>query len=319
MTAAQWAQLAHSIARAQALGPSAGGHGEYATAQLQRFAALNVVNLNPADPAVFAQQLLDQRRAAWSDVARRIAHEIKNPLTPIQLSAERLQMKLEQQLDEPGQSLLNRSVNTIVSQVHALKTLINEFRDFARLPNAQLRPLDLNELVRDVTALYGEALEQGNLRLHLGDALPNIMGDPTLLRQVVHNLVQNAMDSTSEATAEGAPPLVEVITDAPQNDQGDVQAVRLRVRDNGPGFPPQVLKRAFEPYLTTKSKGTGLGLAVVKKVADEHHALVKLRNRHAPAKDGLGYPSDESPVIGAQVSLSFSVLSSDSHLPSGTN
>ena len=259
-----------------------------------------------------------QRAQAWSEVARRVAHEIKNPLTPIQLSAERLQMKLEHQLDEPGQSLLNRSVNTIVSQVHALKTLINEFRDFARLPNAQLQPLDLNELVRDVTALYGDALDQGTLTLQLGHGLPLIMGDATLLRQVVHNLVQNAMDSTSEATADGSPPLVEVLTDTPQNEQGDVQAVRLRVRDNGPGFPPQVLKRAFEPYLTTKSKGTGLGLAVVKKVADEHHALVKLRNRHAPSTEGLGYPSDETPVIGAQVSLSFSVLSSDSPLPSGT-
>ena len=260
-----------------------------------------------------------QRAQAWSEVARRVAHEIKNPLTPIQLSAERLQMKLEKQLDDPGKSLLNRSVNTIVTQVQALKTLINEFRDFSRLPNAQLKPLDLNELVRDVMALYGEQLDRGQLKMQLAPHLPHIMGDATLLRQVVHNLVQNALDATTERTADGSPPQVEVITDAPLKDDGSVRAVRLRVRDNGPGFSAHVLKRAFEPYLTTKAHGTGLGLAVVKKVADEHHALVKLRNRHVEAPNtGLGYPSEPSAVIGAQVSLSFSVLSSDSHLPSGT-
>ncbi len=261
-----------------------------------------------------------QRAQAWSEVARRVAHEIKNPLTPIQLSAERLQMKLESQLPEPGQQLLNRSVNTIVTQVQALKTLINEFRDFARLPTAQLAPLDLNELVHEVTALYGDALEQGRLVLQLSPNLPPIQGDATLLRQVVHNLVQNALDATTENATPESPARVELITDAPLNEQGTVRAVRLRVRDNGPGFTDKVLKRAFEPYLTTKAKGTGLGLAVVKKVADEHHALVKLRNRHATESNAaLGYPSDGQPVIGAQVSLSFSVLSSESHLPSGTH
>jgi len=255
-----------------------------------------------------------QRAQAWGEVARRVAHEIKNPLTPIQLSAERLQMKLEPRLDEPGRQLLTRSVHTIVTQVQALKTLVNEFRDFARLPSAQLRPLDLNRLVHDVTALYGQALDQGTLVLKLQPDLPMIRGDATLLRQLVHNLIQNALDACQEATADQAPARIEVCTDAPQHEDGQVRAVRLVVRDNGPGFPDKVLKRAFEPYLTTKAHGTGLGLAVVKKVADEHRAQVKLRNRRAErAESGaLGYPSEEGMKIGAQVSLSFSPLSSDS-------
>ena len=226
--------------------------------------------------------------AAWGDVARRIAHEIKNPLTPIQLSAERLQMKLEHQLDEPGQSLLNRSVNTIVSQVHALKTLINEFRDFSRLPNAQLRPLDLNELVRDVTALYGEALEHGSLQLQLGSDLPLVMGDPTLLRQVVHNLVQNAQD----ATAPGSAGVVCLRTRRSESGRW----VRLVVSDEGSGFAEHILQRAFEPYVTTKTKGTGLGLAVVKKIMDEHGGRIDLSNR-----------TSEGRTVGAQVSVSFAV------------
>ena len=258
-----------------------------------------------------------QRAQAWGEVARRVAHEIKNPLTPIQLSAERMQMKLEAQLEEPGRQLLNRSVHTIVTQVQALKTLVNEFRDFARLPNAQLKPLDLNQLVQDVTALYGEAIDQGTLVLQLHDALPPIHGDATLLRQLVHNLIQNALDACADRPQTDTPPRIEVCTDALLSEHGRVRAVRLIVRDNGPGFPDKVLKRAFEPYLTTKAHGTGLGLAVVKKVADEHHAQIKLRNRRIAPPEGapagaLGYPSDGGTIIGAQVSLSFSPLSSDS-------
>ncbi|MBI5924984.1 MAG: HAMP domain-containing protein [Aquabacterium sp.] len=259
-----------------------------------------------------------QRAEAWSEVARRVAHEIKNPLTPIQLSAERMQMKLEGKLDEPGQQLLTRSVNTIVTQVQALKTLINEFRDFARMPTAKLTPIDLNELISDVLALYGHAIEQGTLQVELKPDLPEIMGDATLLRQVVHNLVQNALDAVGEQAVADVTPNVLIRTDAPLKDDGSIRAVRLVVRDNGPGFPDKILKRAFEPYLTTKNKGTGLGLAVVKKIADEHGALVRLRN-FSDSNDSipkssskLGYPSQAHTVRGAQVSLSFSKLSSKS-------
>ncbi len=257
-----------------------------------------------------------QRAQAWSEVARRVAHEIKNPLTPIQLSAERLQIKLESKLDEPSRQLLTKSVNTIVAQVQALKTLINEFRDYARLPTAKLQALDLNELVNDVLALYGHAIEQGTLQLQLGEHLPLILGDATLLRQVVHNLVQNALDAVSEHPPEHEAPLVLIRTDAPLKEDGSIRAVRLAVRDNGPGFSDKILKRAFEPYITTKAKGTGLGLAVVKKIADEHTALIRIRNLNTEGNQipqqasGLGYPSQLHTVRGAQVSISFSKLSS---------
>jgi len=254
-----------------------------------------------------------QRAKAWGEVARRVAHEIKNPLTPIQLSAERLQMKLHDKLDEPGQSLLKRSTDTIVTQVQALKTLINEFRDYARLPSAKLVPLDLNTLVNDVLALYGQAVEQGTVQLNLQPDLPRIMGDPALLRQVVHNLVQNALDAVAEHPPTDAAPRVELRTDMSLTEQGDVRAVRLVVRDNGPGFPDKVIKRAFEPYITTKAKGTGLGLAVVKKIADEHEALVRIRNLGSAATtpSGAGDAISISGRPGAQVSLSFSKLSSE--------
>ncbi|HYR26250.1 MAG TPA: ATP-binding protein, partial [Aquabacterium sp.] len=252
-----------------------------------------------------------QRAQAWSEVARRVAHEIKNPLTPIQLSAERLQLKLADKLDEPGRQLLNRSVDTIVTQVQALKTLINEFRDYARLPSARLAPLDLNTLVNDVLALYGQAIEQGTLRIELQPDLPGILGDAALLRQVVHNLVQNALDAVQEHPPAHEAPAVLIRTDTPLNDDGSVRAVRLTVRDNGPGFPDKILKRAFEPYITTKAKGTGLGLAVVKKIADEHGALVRLRNLDGTVSPPASGTAGEAPSArGAQVSLSFSKLSS---------
>ncbi len=243
-----------------------------------------------------------QRSAAWSEVARRLAHEIKNPLTPIQLSAERLQHKLEPRLEGAEQAMLVRSVATIVSQVQAMKTLVNEFRDYARLPAAQLRPLDLNALVREVLALYVQQQEAGRLRCELAGDLPPILGDGSQLRQVIHNLVQNALD----AVAERADGHVNLSTEATRTpDHGGVRAVRLQVVDNGPGFPDKVLKRAFEPYVTTKSKGTGLGLAVVKKIADEHGARVRIANLPpASAPD----PASVHVAGGAQVSLSFSKL-----------
>ena len=235
-----------------------------------------------------------QRSEAWSEVARRLAHEIKNPLTPIQLSAERLQHKLSSKLEGADQAMLERSVGTIVNQVQALKTLVNEFRDYARLPAAQLLPVDLNALVTEVLGLYGAAQEAGHLRAELGKNLPAIMGDRTQLRQVIHNLLQNALD----AVVDQSDGRVRINTEVMRAEDGELRAVRLEVIDNGPGIPEQVLKRAFEPYVTTKSKGTGLGLAVVKKIADEHGARVRLAN--------LGTPGGAALARGAQVSLSFS-------------
>jgi nitrogen fixation/metabolism regulation signal transduction histidine kinase len=236
-----------------------------------------------------------QRAEAWSEVARRLAHEIKNPLTPIQLSAERLQHKLENKLEGPDQAMLVRSVGTIVSQVQAMKSLVNEFRDYARLPAAKPQPLDLNALATEVLALYGTAQESGRLRADLAPGLPLILGDTSQLRQVIHNLVQNALDAVAERP-EGC---VRLLTEIARTEQGELRAVRLQVLDNGPGFSEKVLKRAFEPYVTTKTKGTGLGLAVVKKIADEHGARIRLGNLTHTGPTG-------AEVAGAQVSLSFS-------------
>ncbi|WP_353136850.1 ATP-binding protein [Limnohabitans sp.] len=232
-----------------------------------------------------------QRAQAWGEVARRLAHEIKNPLTPIQLSAERLEMKLTGKLQESEQLILNKSVKTIVDQVDAMKRLVNEFRDYARLPVAELKPLDLNALVQDVMQLYGAENADVPVHAHLDAACPLIMGDAQQLRQVVHNLLQNAQDATEGQ----AHPTVSIATQMVATSG----RVRLLVRDNGPGFPPKILNRAFEPYVTTKARGTGLGLAVVKKIADEHSARIDLKNRES-----------EGRVIGAQVSLSFTVAKS---------
>ncbi len=247
-----------------------------------------------------------QRSVAWSEVARRLAHEIKNPLTPIQLSAERIKHKLESHLQPADQALLDRSVATIVAQVQAMKQLVDEFRDYARLPAAQLAPLDLNALVTEVLALYGGALEQGRITAALESALPAVEGDATQLRQVTHNLLQNALD----AVADRADARVEVRTEFAHSAGNEVRAVRLVVTDNGPGFSEKVLKRAFEPYVTTKAKGTGLGLAVVRKIADEHGARVRIGNLRAGG-------AAEGPVVGAQVSLSFSRLVSAPGAASG--
>ena len=243
-----------------------------------------------------------QRAEAWSEVARRLAHEIKNPLTPIQLSAERLQHKLEAKLEGADQAMLVRSVGTIVNQVQAMKQLVNEFRDYARLPAAQLRPLDLNELVAEVLALYATAQESGRLRAECATDLPAIVGDATQLRQVIHNLVQNGLD----AVADQPGGLVRVLTDAARTEQGELRSVRLLVIDNGPGFSDKVLKRAFEPYVTTKHKGTGLGLAVVKKIADEHAARIRIANLPGQAEGAADDGTRPVAARGAQVSLSFS-------------
>ena len=230
-----------------------------------------------------------QRAQAWGEVARRLAHEIKNPLTPIQLSAERLEMKLGGKLAAPEQALLTKSVKTIVDQVDAMKRLVNEFRDYARLPAAELKPIDLNALISDVIQLYGVDNAVVPVQTELDFNAPSIKGDAQQLRQVIHNLVQNAQDAQEGAVH----PVVMVKTDYSKASS----RVRLSVRDNGCGFPEHILKRAFEPYVTTKVKGTGLGLAVVKKIADEHGARVDISNR---VTDGV--------VSGAQVSLSFAVV-----------
>lgn len=212
------------------------------------------------------QLISAQRSAAWGEVARRLAHEIKNPLTPIQLSAERLQHKLADRLDGDGQRMLTRATSTIVEQVEAMKNMVNAFRDYARLPAPALAPLDLNRLVDQVLGLY-ESLT-ARIERELSSDLPEVAGDAGQLRQVIHNLLQNAEDALSDADT----PCIHIQT---RRRGGRAE---LAVRDNGSGFPPQVLARAFEPYVTSKARGTGLGLAIVKKIVDEHEGRIEIEN-----------------------------------------
>jgi len=208
-----------------------------------------------------------ERTAAWAEVARRLAHEIKNPLTPIQLSAERMGMKLAPMLNEEGRAMLERATSTIVNQVEAMKNLVNAFRDYARLPSPTLGRIDLNALIREILALY----EASNvpIRTELDEPLPEILADASQLRQVIHNLLQNAQD----AMIDRPDGVITVATTLRKTGR-----VRLTITDQGPGFPPDMLSRAFEPYYTTKHRGSGLGLAIVKKIVDEHGGDIRLIN-----------------------------------------
>jgi len=213
------------------------------------------------------QLIAAQRATAWGEVARRLAHEIKNPLTPIQLSAERLQSKLAGRLSPGDAEALERATGTIVNQVAALKNMVDEFREYARLPAPTLQALDLNALVSEVYALYEHS--EAPVALRLANDLPPVRGDPAQLRQVIHNLIQNAQDALTGRRD----PRIELRTERAG------ERIRLCVADNGGGFAESILKRAFEPYVTTKPKGTGLGLAIVKKIVEEHHGTVSIENR----------------------------------------
>ena len=221
-----------------------------------------------------------QRSIAWGEVARRLAHEIKNPLTPIQLSAERLQMKLEGKLNEQEMAMLNKSTATIVKQVESMKRMVDDFRDYAKTPPAVLEPLDLNALIEEVIHLYTGGDQRGAIRTTLAPDLPLVLGDEIQLRQIIHNLLQNAQDAVSDRASDEQQ--IEVVTEVIRYQDTDSQeraAVRFTVADNGSGFAPRILARAFEPYVTSKSRGTGLGLAMVKKIIDEHKGRIDIQNR----------------------------------------
>ena len=229
-----------------------------------------------------------QRSIAWGEVARRLAHEIKNPLTPIQLSAERLQMKLEDKLAPADVAILNKSTTTIVNQVTAMKQMVDDFRDYAKTPPAVLSELDLNALIHEILGLYIGGDDRDIIETTLAEGLPAVMGDATQLRQVIHNLLQNAQDAAMErAQSQGAgdhapAPHIDVVTEQINYRSSDNKvraAVRLTISDNGPGFTPKILARAFEPYVTSKPRGTGLGLAMVKKIVDEHGGRIDIQNR----------------------------------------
>jgi len=290
--AGQAAPATTLLARGSRLGLALDGHGGRSNGDLGGFDDISeVISAN--------------RAVAWAEVGRRLAHEIKNPLTPIQLSAERLAHKLEGRLSATDADVLARATRTIVNQVTSLKQMVDDFREYARTPPLQLQPIDLNALVAEVLTLYGwDTALQGRpavghaIRFHteLEDGLPEIAGDIGQLRQVLHNLFANARDAVQANGAGDAPGLIAVQTrlvrtsaDSGQGGQeqalqGQAQAaphfaVRLTVSDNGAGFDAQVLSRVFEPYITTKATGTGLGLAIVRKIVESHGGRIDVSNR----------------------------------------
>jgi nitrogen fixation/metabolism regulation signal transduction histidine kinase len=212
------------------------------------------------------QLIAAQRSAAWGEVARRLAHEIKNPLTPIQLSAERLQLKLADHLEGREKELLERATRTIINQVLAMKRMVDDFRDYSRHPAPQLAPIDLNALIREVLGLYEHS--HAIITPQLADDLPPVSGDANQFRQVIHNLLRNSEDAL-EHVAQGHMTIRTELAGA---------FALLQISDNGEGFPTEILPRIFEPYITTKPRGTGLGLPIVKKIVDEHHGSIEVNN-----------------------------------------
>ena len=214
-----------------------------------------------------------QRDAAWGEVARRLAHEIKNPLTPVQLSAERLRRKLLGGMNAEDAQLLERATHTIVQQVDAMKQMVNAFSEYARAPDMKLQHFNLNQLVSEVAELYLLQDPSAEIRLDLDPALPEIEADRGRVRQILANLITNGIEAL--AGVKGG--CVEIST-LQQRAEGAATAV-ICVRDNGPGFRKEILGRLFDPYVSGKPRGTGLGLAIVKRIVEEHGGRVEAENR----------------------------------------
>lgn len=234
-----------------------------------------------------------QRATAWGEVARRLAHEIKNPLTPIRLAAERLEWKLKSKLtEEKDLNLLHRTIDTIITQVDTLKQMVNDFREYAKLPSASLQTLALNDFVESTLVLYHDAGH--NIKFIPKSNLPDIQADPTQLRQVLHNLISNCLEASNND--QEVQIFIKTETLKSKYHADAVSAVKLSIVDNGPGFSDKILNSAFEPYVTTKATGTGLGLPMVKKILDDHGATITLKNLCSESSDQ---------IIGAEVEMIF--------------
>ena len=214
-----------------------------------------------------------QRDAAWGEVARRLAHEIKNPLTPIQLSAERMRHKYLHTMPEEEAQILDRATHTIVQQVEAMKEMVNAFSDYARAPDMEISLFDLDKLVHEVVDLYRAQESEVRIVLTSDPTMPMIEADMGRVRQILHNLIRNAVEAL-ENTPDAQ---IDVHVSAAEID--DVDIVLIKVEDNGPGFQAGAVSQIFDPYVTTKPKGTGLGLAIVKKLVEEHVGSIRARNR----------------------------------------
>jgi len=213
-----------------------------------------------------------QRDAAWGEVARRLAHEIKNPLTPIQLSAERIRRRYLNSMSAEEAELLDKSTHTIVQQVEAMKKMVNEFSEYARAPKMDLVKLNLNALIQEVCDLYSVSEKDLQLKLSLASALPIVEADAGRIRQVLHNLIKNAIEAMHDK------PLKQLDIDTRYIDDDSNQAIELVIQDYGDGFKEETDGQHFEPYFTTKPKGTGLGLAIVKRIVEEHNGIVWAEN-----------------------------------------
>jgi nitrogen fixation/metabolism regulation signal transduction histidine kinase len=228
-----------------------------------------------------------QRNAAWSEVARRLAHEIKNPLTPIQLSAERLRRKYLRKMSESEAEVLDNLTRTIIQQVESMKEMVNAFSDYARTPRMRPQALDLNALITDIVELYRTGGRSGVIETQLDANLPVFAADPDRLRQALHNLVKNALEASGAQR-----PRVFIETACVWEET--CKYIDVSIGDEGSGFPEHVIGQVFEPYVTTKPEGSGLGLAIVKKIVEEHGGLVWAKNM----RDG-----------GARVTMRFPVVS----------
>ena len=212
-----------------------------------------------------------QRDAAWGEVARRLAHEIKNPLTPIRLSAERLRMKMLSKLNESDGELVKRLTETIENQVDAMKAMVNAFADYAAVPRVDLTETDINALLAEVALLYDTA--DVEITLDLAESTPQVPLDAPRIRQLVHNLIRNSLEAQQEASSRRV-----TLGTRVEFNSGSAQ-LELLASDSGPGFPAEMMDRLFEPYVTSKPRGTGLGLAIVKKIVEEHGGSVTAENR----------------------------------------
>ncbi len=214
-----------------------------------------------------------QRAMAWGEVARRLAHEIKNPLTPIQLSAERLRHKYLKRMNAEDAEILKRLTHTIIQQVDVMKEMVNAFSEYARTPKMEPRPLQLNTVINEVLDLYRGGQEGPSFVLDLDPALNMLEADPGRMRQLLHNLIKNALEAV------GGLENARIVLRTTTLVQEGRRCVELRVEDSGPGIPPQIMDRLFEPYVTTKVRGTGLGLAIVKRIIEEHGGWIWAENR----------------------------------------
>jgi nitrogen fixation/metabolism regulation signal transduction histidine kinase len=214
-----------------------------------------------------------QRDAAWGEVARRLAHEIRNPLTPIQLSAERMRLRLLPGLTGQDAEMVERSTHTIVQQVESMKQMVNDFSEYARAPAVRVAPFDLNGLVTEVADLYRAQEAAIPIVVELDPAIERIEADRGRVRQVLNNLLTNAL----EALEEVRPASIQLQTRLVE--ERGAPAVVVTVTDNGPGFQPEMLGRVFDPYVTSKPRGTGLGLAIVKKIVEDHGGRIEAENR----------------------------------------